>query len=233
MPPRVQNARMAGNEFMRRALIVEDDALTRSLLESLLVVAQFEVRSCATTLEALDEFDRFDPDVLVVDIQLAELPNGAQLASALAASSPHLAIVVVSHYPNSRAARLRDPLPARAAFVNKNQVTRSSVLLDAIDSALDDARAPVVKASASGERLAALTAIQMETLRMIASGLSNAEIARRRGGSMRTVEDSVRRVYAALGLSGARTGERDARVEATRIYVRAFGLPTDEDTPPA
>lgn len=221
---------MGNPQYLRRALVVEDDPLTRSLLESLLVVARFEVRSCASSREALKEFERFDPDVLIADIQLAERPNGAQLASALAASAPHLAIVVVSHYPSPRAAGLRQPLPDRAAFVNKDQVTRSSVLLDAIESALDDARAPVVKPSLAGERLADLTPVQLEVLRMIAVGLSNAEIARRRGVAKRTAEDSVQRVYAALGLDSAPAGERNARVEATRIYVGAFGMPMDEDT---
>lgn len=220
-------------QFLRRALIVEDDPITRSLLESLLVVAHFEVRTCASAREALEEFERFDPDVLLVDIQLAERPNGAQLATALAASAPHLAIVVVSHYPSPEAAGLRQPLPPRAAFVNKNQVTRSAVLLDAIESALDDARMPVVKPSPADAGLATLTPVQLDVLRMIATGLSNAEIARRRGVAKRTAEDSVQRVYAALGLDSAPAGERNARVEATRIYVGAFGMPADDDMPAA
>lgn len=224
---------MARPQFLRRALVVEDDPLTRSLLESLLVVARFEVRACASAREALAEFERFDPDVLVVDIQLAERPTGAQLAAALAGSAPHLAIVVVSHYPSPQAAGLRQPLPRQAAFVNKGQVTRSAVLLDAIESALDDARRPVVRASPADERLAALSPVQLEVLRLIAIGLSNAEIARRRGVAKRTAEDSVRRVYTALGLHSAPTGERNARVEATRIYVGAFGMPIDEDPSPA
>lgn len=224
---------MASPRYLRRALVVEDDPLTRSLLESLLVVSRFEVRTCASSREALVEFERFDPDVLVVDIQLAERPNGAQLAAALAASAPHLAIVVVSHYPSREAAGLRQPLPDRAAFVNKDQVTRSAVLLDAIESALDDARAPVVRSSTGSERLAALTPVQLEVLRMIAVGLSNAEIARRRGVAKRTAEDSVQRVYGALGLDSAPAGTRNPRVEAARIYVGAFGMPIDEDAPAA
>lgn len=193
------------------------------------MVARFEVRACASSREAMDEFGRFDPDLLMVDIQLAERPNGAQLAGALAAMAPHLAVVVVSHYPTPKAAGLRHPLPARASFVNKDHVTRSAVLLDAIESALDDARWPVVRAAPAGTRLAGLTPVQMEVLRMIALGLSNAEIARRRHVAKRTAEDSVQRVYAALGLDSAPAGERNARVGATRIYVGAFGIPVDDD----
>lgn len=208
--------------------------MTRSLLSSLLVVASFEVRSCASARDALQEFERFDPDVLVADIQLAERPTGAQLATALAESAPHLAIVVVSHYPNPQAAGLRQPLPKRAAFVNKDQVTSASVLLDAIESALDDARTPVVMPSSSdGGRIGDLTPVQLEVLRMIAVGLSNAEIARRRGVAKRTAEESVQRVYTALGIGTGGDGDRNARVEATRIYVGAFGMPVDDEDSPA
>jgi len=218
-----------GTSFLRKALVVEDDPMTRSLLGSLLVVASFEVRTCASAREAMAEFERFDPDVLVVDIQLAERPTGAQLAAALAESAPHLAIVVVSHYPSPQAAGLRQPLPERAAFVNKDQVTSASVLLDAIESALDDARAPVVRPSAPEGRVADLTPVQLEVLRMIAIGLSNAEIARRRGVAKRTAEESVQRVYTALGIGTGGDGERNARVEAARVYVSAFGMPVDDE----
>lgn len=220
-------------DFLRKALVVEDDPMTRSLLSTLLVVGHFEVRSCASALEAMDEFERFDPDVLVVDIQLAERPTGAQLATALADSAPHLAIVVVSHYPNPQAAGLRQPLPKRAAFVNKDQVSSASVLLDAIESALDDARPPVVMPSGAEGRLGDLTPVQLEVLRMIAIGLSNAEIARRRGVAKRTAEDAVQRVYTALGIGTGGEGERNARVDAARIYVGAFGMPVDDKGAPA
>lgn len=209
--------------FPRKALIVEDDAMTRSLLASLLVVGGFDVRSCATSREALALFEKFDPDVLVVDIQLGEQPNGAQLATALTASAPGLGVVVVSHYPGPRAAGIGQPLPPGAAFVNKAEVETAAVLLDAIESALDDTRAPMVREASSQSELEGLTAVQLEVLKLIAMGCSNAEIARRRGVAKRTAEESVQRVYAALGIG--ESGERNARVEATRIYARAFGMP--------
>ena len=68
---------MGRTDFPRRAQIVEDDALTRSLISTLLVVGGFHVQACASSREAHEVFDHFDPDVLVVDIQLREKPNGA------------------------------------------------------------------------------------------------------------------------------------------------------------
>ena len=210
---------------MRRALVVEDDAITRSLLQSLLVVAHFEVATCGSAREALAEFEQFDPDVLIVDIELGEQPNGAQLASLLAQSAPHLAVVVVSHYPNPAAVGSRHALPPRAAFVNKAQIEHASVLLDAVESALDDSRPPVVRSSPEDSALNTLTPVQLEVLQLLALGLSNDEIARRRGVAKRAAERSVQRLYGAL--SRGEEGDRNPRVEATRIYVRAFGLPDD------
>ena len=199
--------------------------MARSLMASLLVVAHFEVRTCGSAREALKEFEQFDPDVLIADIELGEQPNGAQLASLLAQSAPHLAVVVVSHYPNPAAVGSRHALPPRAAFVNKAQIEHASVLLDAVESALDDGRPPVVRASPEDSTLNTLTPVQLEVLQLLALGLSNDEIARRRGVAKRAAERSVQRLYGALSLG--EDDDRNPRVEATRIYVRAFGLPED------
>ena len=97
--------------FARRALLVEDDAFTRTLLAEMLASRGFETRECASSREALDGFDAFDPDVIVVDIQLERPPNGAQLAQALHARAPYLGVVVISQYPSPDAANVNSPLP--------------------------------------------------------------------------------------------------------------------------
>jgi len=210
--------------FPRRALLVEDDPITRALMAALLTVARFEVRSCATSREAIEAFGQFDPDVLVADIELGDQPNGAQLASLLGSTTPGLAIVVVSHYPSPRSAGSLHAIPDRAAFVSKDTVEHASVLLDAVESALDDARDAVVRTAEPDNALAQCTPVQLEVMRLIALGCSNDEIARRRGVSQRAAERSVQRVYEALELGSHAT---NPRVEATRIYARAFGLPGD------
>lgn len=218
----------AGSSFsaVRRALIVEDDAFTRTLLATLLGANGFEVAECDSAREAIDRFDAFDPDVLVVDIQLASPPNGAQLAQGLRARAPYLGVVAVSQYPSPQAASIAGPLPSGSAFVHKGRIDSPGVLLEAIESVLDDAIDPaLVAALPEGSPLAGCSARQIDLLRLIALGWTNERIAAERGITQRAVEQSAHRLYGRLGLV-ADTGT-NARVRAARLYVAAFGPPTE------
>ena len=211
----------------RHALLVEDDGFTRSMLAGVISGAGFEVRECTTANEALEAFERFPPDVLVVDIQLKVPPNGAQLANALQARAPRMGIVVVSQYPSPASAGISSPIPVGAAFVNKGRIDSPGVLVSAIESVLGGDAIPVQRpATRAGDPLADCSAEQIAVLRMIALGYSNERIARERGTSTRAVERLVHRLYVRLGVSTDPDGY--ARVKASRIYTQAFGLPHDE-----
>lgn len=213
--------------FRRRALLVEDDAFTRTLLAEMLTGRGFETRECASSREALEEFEEFDPDVLVVDIQLERPPNGAQLAQALHARAPYLGIVVISQYPSPDAANVNSPLPPGAAFVHKGRIDSADVVVAAIESVMDDRAAPSTLPAGEGDSpLRGCSAAQIELLRMIALGYSNERIARERSTTLRAVEQLVHRAYERLGLAADHDG--NARVLAARAYVTAFGLPTND-----
>ena len=68
------------NRERRRLLVVEDDALTASLLAETLVSQGFEVVTAHDVVEALRAVDIFDPDAALIDIALGEGPNGIDLA---------------------------------------------------------------------------------------------------------------------------------------------------------
>ena len=223
MAPDVEAIRRAP----RRAMLVEDDAFTRTLLADMLGGNGFDTRACASSREALEAFETFDPDVLVVDIQLERPPNGAQLAHALYARAPYLGVVVISQYPSPSAANVNSPLPPGAAFVHKGRIDSADVVLQAIESVMDDGIAPATISAGAGESLLGrCSASQIELLRMITLGYSNERIARERSTTLRAVEQLVHRTYDRLGLAADQDG--NARVLAARAYVAAFGLPADD-----
>lgn len=212
--------------FVRRALVVEDDAFTRALVAHLLGSAGFTVLACQSSAEAIDAFAEFDPDVLVVDVQLGAAPNGAQLAEALRQRAPYLGIVVISNFPVAETAGMGQNLPAGAAFLHKGQIEEPRLLLEAIDSVLTDSLPRLVRsAPAEGSPLARLSPAQLAILHQIALGLTNAEIARQRGTSLRNVEKLVSRMFASLGV--ADDPAQNPRVAATRIYIDVMGVPRD------
>jgi DNA-binding NarL/FixJ family response regulator len=215
---------MAVGRWQRRVLVVEDHALMRSLVVAAFQGRGFDATPAASAAEAIERAGTADPDLLVTDIDLRERPNGVELAAILRRRAPHLAVMFLTNLSREAAAAQARSLVEGASFVNKGAVESVDELVDAAEAVLADR--PVSHETTGSEartRILSLTAAQLETTRLLAAGLSNAEIARRRNVSVRAVEKSVERVFAALGLAG---GERTApRVAAATLYTATFGDP--------
>ena len=204
----------------RRVLLVEDEAMSRTLLSDALRAAGFEVEACAKATQALQVFKDFDPDALVTDIDLGSGPSGLDLVVAMSKMAPYLAIVILSNYTITP--DYRHPALARTAYVRKQELDDTAKLVDALESALHD-QPPREPPIASGKRLSQLTASQVQVLRMIAEGMSNEEIARQRVTSVKSVEHMITRIFTALGVGA--DAAVNSRVAAVRIYIEEAGLP--------
>jgi DNA-binding NarL/FixJ family response regulator len=94
------------------------------------------------------------------------------------------------------------------------------LIVEALDSVLREG------ASVIGElhetKLSVLTKGQLEILGLVAQGLSNSEISEARGVGLRAVEQTIHRIYQALGLS--KSAGTSNRVAAARIYASEMGL---------
>ena len=215
---------MAVDGWRRRALVVEDHALMRSLVAEALERRGFDVTPAASSADALLLADQVDPDLLVTDIDLGERPNGLELATILRERAPYVAIVFLSNLSREAAsARARETV-AGASFVNKGAIADIDELVVAAEAALSER--PVSREAPSGDGRAALLRLseaQLETTRLLAAGFSNAEIARRRGVTVRAVEKSVERIFNALGVSG--DDRVTPRVAAATLYTATFGDP--------
>lgn len=204
--------------FTRRVLLVEDEQFTRALISSFLTQAGFEVKSCGSASEAVDLADDFDPDAMVVDISLGDGPTGLDLIQALNNSKPHLAFVVLSNY--GAAPTQIKSLP-KVAFLQKRQVGDPNVLLEALNSMLADADPSSSFPISLPNQVAHLTKQQLEVLEWLARGLSNKEIANRRGTTLQSTEQLIGRIYKTLGL--ARGDGNSMRVQATSMYAKLLG----------
>ena len=196
----------------------------RSLVVDAFRQRGFEVTQAASSAAALTAADETDPDLLVTDIDLGERPNGVELATILRAHAPHIAVLFLSNLSREAAVARARATVEGASYVNKSAVESVDELVDAAEAVLADR--PIARDSvASGPQAALLnlSAAQLETTRLLAAGLTNAEIARRRKVSVRAVEKSVERVFHALGLSGDE--HTTPRVAAATLYTATFGDP--------
>ena len=195
----------------------------RALVERSLQDDGFVVESVDTSRRAIREFEAIDPDVLVTDIDLGDRPNGVELATLLRAQAPYLGVVFLTNYTSIDAIESSITPPEHAAFVHKGSVEHAGQLRQAIDSALDDSSAALVLAARRDDPIARLSSTQLSVLRQIAEGWNNAEIATQRGVTLRSAERLITRTFEALGING--DDRRNARVTATRMYIRAYGVP--------
>jgi DNA-binding NarL/FixJ family response regulator len=196
----------------------------RSLVADAFRQRGFAVASGVSAQDALEQAREFDPDLLVTDIDLRRRPNGVELATILRQTAPHVAVLFLSNLSRDAAAAQARSTVEGASFVNKAAIESVEELVDAAEAVLADR--PIAREQATSDaasRLLGLTAAQLETTRLVAAGMSNAEIARRRSVSVRAVEKTIERVFAALGLSGAEG--TTPRVAAATLYTATFGDP--------
>ncbi|CAM2956794.1 response regulator transcription factor [Prescottella defluvii] len=198
----------------------------RSLVADALRHAGFDVHARSTSADALADFDAIDPDVLVTDIDLGARPNGMELAMIVHVRAPSCAVVFLTNYPRAGIAP-GEGVPAGSVFLDKVTLESVEDLVAAVESAL--AETPVPAGPARDDNpdavLDRLTRTQLDVLRCIALGWSNAEIARRRESSVRSVEKMVTRTFDALGVG--HSPELNPRVAAAQLYVRRFGMPAE------
>ena len=205
----------------RSVLLVEDEAMSRTLLAGVLESSGYEVTTATSAAEAIDAFVAVDPDAVVTDIDLGAGATGLDLVVSLAGRNPHLPVVVLSNYAITP--DYTHPVLARAAYIRKRDLNDTGILLAALDTALRQARATHPAKSGMSGRLATLTTSQVHVLRMIAEGMSNQEIANRRQCSLRAAEHMVQRTFTALGLGA--DARVNTRVAAARIYIEEAGMP--------
>ncbi len=212
------------NRERRRLLVVEDDALTASLLAETLVSQGFEVMTANDVVEALGAVDSFDPDAALIDIALGEGPSGIDLAHVLHRKHPWIALLLLTKNPDLRTAGIDEAdLPPGCGFLRKDRVRDAKHLFDGIEAVLGDRPSSVRDDQDPAKPLAALNSRQLEILRLVAQGYTNDYIARNKATSRSTVERWLTEIFRLLEIDTH--GDVNPRVEATRRFINVASLP--------
>lgn len=211
----------------RSILVVEDERLLRELIVAALQARGFEVFAASTAVNAARMFRAADPDGVVMDIELGPGPNGFDLAEAFLKADTGVAIVFLTNLPDPRfAGRTASDLPPGIAYLRKGAVHDVDVLVRAVDGAMRGLVDRGMRHDRDPARpLAALTRTQVQVLRLVALGHTNQQIADAQGITLRAVERTVARAFAALGVDEGMAANR--RVEAARRFIDAAGTPVE------
>jgi len=209
-----------------RVMVVEDDVFTRLGLVATLTSAGMNVTlDCDNVRSALTAVTGHlvSVDVALLDLHLGPGPTGLDLAVALRHRQPGIGLVMLTSYDDPRLLHTDLPTaPPGTQYLVKKQVTTMDLLIAAINAAATSKLREETATTAFG----ALSDVQIETLRLVAQGLSNAEIAKRRFVTEKAVELAVARV--ARGLNLPNQPGQNQRVNIAKVYFRAVGAARDD-----
>lgn len=195
-----------------RVLLADDHAVLREATAELVdhqpdmeIVGQ-----AGTGEETIAQARKLNPDVVVMDIAMPRL-SGLEATRRIVAECPGSRVLVLTAHEDAQ--HIISLLEAGAVGYLPKTVSLSE-LLNAIratsqgESVLSPSVASVVVRHLSGAREGTaeedLTPREMEVLRLVAQGLTNHQIARQLGLSVRTVEAHLTHIYAKLSV-GSRT----------------------------
>jgi DNA-binding NarL/FixJ family response regulator len=215
------------NSYMgETVLVVEDDAFTRLTLVATLTSQGFTiVHESGSASSAVLAAQKLMPRIAVLDLHLGEGPTGIDVARSLRRQNPSIGIVFLTSYDDPRFlnAHLQPP-PGGSQYLTKKSVTSVEVLVGALRNSL--VASGIAPARIQLPAFGHLTDVQVETLRLVAQGHSNAEIAKRRFVKEKSIERTIARVAKALGIRNDTA--QNQRVHIAKVYFRALGLNNDE-----
>lgn len=207
----------------RKIVVVEDEPLMASLLAQTLTSMNFQVETAPDAAKARKVIDRFDPDILLLDISLGDGPSGIHLAHAIHETRSDIAILILTKHPDAKSATAEGlDLPPNVGFLRKHLVNDIQYLLDAIEKVLTDRPHEVRQDQPSENQISKLSPQAIKVLALVAQGYTNTEIALRVDLSIKSVERWIDTIYKELDIESK--GPINPRVEAARQYYLATGI---------
>jgi DNA-binding NarL/FixJ family response regulator len=210
-----------------RIALADDDVLLREGLASLFTRSGFEVVGQAGDAPGLIEVVREQkPDLAVIDIRMppGHSTEGLEAARAIRREHPDIGILLLSAHVELEHATELLATGDRVGYMLKSRVVEVTELIDSIEriarggSVIDPGLVrELVAARRRHDPLDALTPREREVLELMASGLSNAGIARRIYVAEGTVEKHVKSIL--LKLQIPETADDHRRVLAVVTFL--------------
>jgi DNA-binding NarL/FixJ family response regulator len=195
-----------------RVLVADDQTLVRTGFRVILEAeGDIEVVAEADTgLEAIRQVQLTEPDVVLMDIRMPELDGLAATEEILRHPDPPTIVVLTTFDQNEyvyRALRagaagflLKDAPSTRLIAAVRAAATGDSLIEPSITQRLVERFFQPAQSAGLPQELASLTGRELDVLRLIARGLSNAEIAAELVVAETTVKTHVARILTKLGL---------------------------------
>lgn len=182
-------------------MIVEDEDFTRTTLVSALRLNGIDVIADSPTAQGAVELAKaLTPNVALIDLNLGPGPTGLDLANHLRKLDPDIGLVILTSVEDPRLLRSSMPdLPPGTQWLVKRTVNDVTKVAKVISNCVSLPREENLQVTQSPE-MQRLTSVQIETLRLVGAGFTNAEIAKKRFVSERSVEQTISRLSKTFNL---------------------------------
>jgi DNA-binding NarL/FixJ family response regulator len=217
-----------------RVLVIIDDPFELSSVGAALklhgvnVVGEARKKSAAINL-----FRSLQPEVLLLDMHKTG-ESSIEIATAIRKESPEIGVVILVPCADMRLIGEEfSKLPAGTLLVLKNTLNNLSALCEVIATSREVSAEDRVAWINGGVTMydkesrglmSSLSNIQIETLRHVADGLTNAEIGRIRFVSEKAIEQILSRVAITLNIQPDH--RKNMRVQLVKEYLKWIGAPT-------
>jgi DNA-binding NarL/FixJ family response regulator len=190
------------------------------------------VGEVAKATSAIAVQNTLHPNILLIDMHFSK-EDSIAIAQELRKQDSEIGIVILVPCTDLRLlGQAHTDIPNGSMLVLKNSVTSIASLCDVLSKSrlMQSGSSPVwingnleLSSKVSESMMSKLTNIQIETLRLVADGLTNAEIGRIRFVSEKAVEQIVSRISQVLNVQPDRT--KNMRVQLVRQYFKWIGAP--------
>jgi DNA-binding NarL/FixJ family response regulator len=198
-----------------KILAVDDEPLVLTLLSETLKGQGHEVVTAIDAASAKKASSGFDPDIAILDVDLA---------TSLRHASPALAILFLTNVAEPRlAGKSVKSLPAGYGYLLKSKLGDSRLLSAAIIGVARGAGKQFRDNVDSDNALHKLSRSQLQVVQLLAMGKSNEEIAQIRNTTVRAVRLILVRAFKVMGIH--EQGGPERRVQAAIQYLKATGFP--------
>jgi DNA-binding NarL/FixJ family response regulator len=217
-----------------RVLVIVDDAFVMSTLVATLRLHDIDVIGEAKSESmGLNLLRRLQPDVILLDMNIAGI-SSVKIAVNMRKENHNIGIVILNTCPDLRfIGESNEDVPAGTKILIKKSIVDFTVLCTAINeskaAAIEKHKVAWINGNASFQEkgvlalMAHLTDTQAEVLRLVADGMTNAQIGRTRYVSEKSVEQVISRVAQELHVHP--DANKNMRVQLVGEYYRWLGAP--------
>ena len=217
-----------------RVLVVVDDAFEMSTLVAALRLHEIDVIGEAKSESVgLNLLRRLQPDVILLDMSVVGI-SSIKIALKMRKEIQNVGIVILTSCSDLRLmGESNDDLPVGAKILVKKSIVDFTVLCNAIReskiAAIEKHKVVWINGNTSLQEqgvmalMAHLTNTQAEVLRLVADGMTNAQIGRTRYVSEKSVEQVISRVAQELHVQP--DANMNMRVQLVGEYYRCLGAP--------